>query len=108
MKIAWMTWLPQNSGAAQLLRDRLKNHNGSPEFVFVEPKRQFDPAKCLKLVEEMNRDYDVVAFMVNSEMAEAIRNFKIMNYQKEGAKFAQWFSLAIREGGKELRWCAIG
>lgn len=108
MKVAWMTWLPQNSGAAQQLRDRLNNNGGSPEFVFVKPKRQFEPEKCLELVEELNRDYDAVAFMVNSEMAEAIRNFKIMNFKKEEAKFAQWFSLAIKEGGKELRWCVIG
>jgi hypothetical protein len=108
MKVAWMTWLPQNSGAAQQLRDRLLKDNGSLALVFVEPKRQFEPEKCLELVAEMNRDFDAVAFSVNSEMAEAIRNYRIKNFRHKGIKFAQWYSLAIKEGGKELRWCAVG
>jgi hypothetical protein len=104
-----MTWLPQNSGAAQQLRDRLNGKSDKPvEFVFLPPERQFDPEKCLELVEELNRIYDVVAFTLNSEMAEAIRNYKIKNFKQEGIKFAQWFSLAVKEGGKELRWCCIG
>lgn len=108
MKVAWMTWLPINGGVSDLLRLRLRENGHNPVLRFVEPKRQFDPDQCLALVEEMNREYDVVALTVNSEMAEAIRNFKILNYQKPGAKFAQWFSLAVKEGGTEFRWCAVG
>ena len=108
MKIAWMTWLPLNGIAAGMLQDRLNGQNDVPKLFFVQPERQFNPDKCLELVEEMNRDYDVVAFTVNPEMAEAIRNFKIKNFKTEGSKFARWFSLAVKEGGRELRWCQIG
>jgi hypothetical protein len=108
MKVAWMTWLPMNSGAAQQLRERLNGQGNSIELVFVEPQRLFNPHKCLELVAEMNRDYDAVAFTGSSEMVEAIRNYRIKNYQKEGTKFAQWFSLAIRECGNETRWCVVG
>lgn len=107
MKVAWMTWLPMNSGAAQKLKNSLSN-NGPITMVFIEPKRQFDPEKCLELVMDMNRDYDAVAFTVNSEMAEAIRNYRIKNFRHQGIKFAQWFSLAVKEGGMELRWCTVG
>jgi len=108
MRVCWMTWLPINGGAATILKNQLAKNGNDLSLVFVEPDRQFDPEKCLELVADLNRDYDVVAFTVNSEMAEAIRNFKIKNFKKEGIKFAQWFSLAIKEGGRELRWCAIG
>lgn len=108
MKVAWMIWLPKNSGAAQQLRNKLEDTGDSVEFISIRPKRYFEPAKCLKIVEEMNHSYDAVALIVNSEMAEAIRNFKIKNYQKKGVKFARWFSLAVKEGGRELRWCQIG
>jgi hypothetical protein len=75
---------------------------------FIEPQRIFNAEKCISLVAELTKDYDIIVFTVSSEMAEAIRNYKINNYKKKNHKFAQWFSLAIKEGGRELRWCQVG
>ena len=107
MRIAWMTWLPQNSRMVDELKKLLQLPLDHP-MTFVEPKRQFEPDKCSSLVADLTKEYDIIVFTINPEMAEAIRNYKIANYKKKDHKFAQWFSLAVKEEGRELRWCQIG
>ena len=107
MKIAWMTWLPQNSRMVDELKNILQLPIDHP-MKFIEPQRIFTAEKCLSLVAGLTKDYDIIVFTTQPEMIEAIRNYKINNYKKKSHKFAQWYSLAIKEEGRDLRWCRVG
>jgi hypothetical protein len=107
MKVAWLTYMPVNGPAAEILRRQLGN--GEPvELVAILPRRDLKPIQLLDLVAELNQQYQAVAFMINAAMVEAARNHKIRNFRSEGATFAQWLCPEFEEEGRKVRWCVVG
>jgi hypothetical protein len=117
MKVAWLTWMPVNGWAARELQKHLNGKGEAVELVTLPPQRNLSPARALRIVEELSREYDAVAFIANPVLIEAARNFKIKNYQwaKEhnsvGVTFARWFCPdfygKVPGQTEGVRWCQV-
>lgn len=106
MRIAWMTWLPVNGWVAQNLLETLSHVE--IELVPVPPHLDLGPAKAMALVIDLHQNYQGVALLITSILAEALRLYKIQNYKKSQNNFIPWYSPQFFNEGRKVRWCRVG